>query len=193
MALSDGMGSGSAARRESQAALRLLYRCFKAGYSRAQALKAVNSLMVSCAGEDVFATLDLCLLDLYEGRATIEKLGACTSFLVHDGKCEALEADTLPMGMLLDVQPCSRSVEVDVGDLLIFMTDGVADTFPQGQEGLMLAIDRLRAQSPQTISRALLERALRVQGGQAGDDMTVLCVRIVESGMEEYRQGRKRG
>lgn len=193
VALSDGMGSGSAARRESQAALRLLYRCFKAGYSRAQALKAVNSLMVSCAGEDVFATLDLCLLDLYEGRATIEKLGACTSFLVHDGKCEALEADTLPMGMLLDVQPCSRSVEVDVGDLLIFMTDGVADTFPQGQEGLMLAIDRLRAQSPQTISRALLERALRVQGGQAGDDMTVLCVRIVESGMEEYRQGRKRG
>lgn len=192
IALSDGMGSGSAARRESQAALRLLYRCFKAGYSRSQALKAVNSLMVSCAGEDVFATLDLCLLDLYEGRATIEKLGACTSYLLHEGKCEAFEADTLPMGMLCDVQPCSRAFEIVPGDLLIFMTDGVADTFPEGQEGLIRAVEHLRLKSPQMICQAILERALRVQGGQAGDDMTVLCVRIVESEATEYRRADKR-
>ena len=187
-ALSDGMGSGGAARRESQATLRLLERCLRTGYSRAQALKAVNSLMLACAGEDVFATLDLCLLDLYEGRATLDKLGACTSFLLRGDECEAFEADALPLGMLPDVQPCSRQIELETGDLIVMMTDGVADAIPGGMEGVRQAILSARAQEPRALCRSLIERALRAQRGAAGDDMTVMCVRIVPTGARERRR-----
>ncbi len=189
-ALSDGMGSGGTARRESQATLRLLERCLRTGYSRAQTLKAVNSLMLSCAGEDVFATLDLCLLDLYAGRATLDKLGACTSFLLRGADCEAFTADALPLGMLPDVQPCSRQIELEAGDLIVMMTDGVADAFPRGEDGIRQAILQTQAQGTKALCSSLIERALRAQRGAAGDDMTVMCVRIVPTGARERRRAR---
>ncbi len=178
LALSDGMGSGPKARSESRATLQLLQQCLRAGYSRTQALSAVNGLLLSCAGEEMFATMDMCLLDLHSGEAAFEKLGACTSFVVRGGNCRPIAGETLPLGILTQVQPRSFRMRLMEGDLIVMTSDGVADAFPGGEAGMAHVLEKLHALPAQTISDVLMQRALQNQGECPLDDMTVLAARV---------------
>ncbi len=179
LAISDGMGSGTRAQQESHATLALLRQCLGAGYTRAQALMAVNGLLLACAGEDMFATMDLCMVDLHNGEVAFEKLGACTSYVIHGDTCRAIAGETLPLGILHNVRPRSHRLRLQEGDVVVMVSDGVADAFPNGDEGIMRALAGMRTLPAQHIADALLKRALVQQGGRALDDMTVLCVRLM--------------
>ena len=176
LALSDGMGSGAGARQESHAALSLLVESLRAGYTRSQAIDVVNALMLMCTGREMYATMDLCVADLHSGEAAFEKLGACASYVVREGEVRALGADTLPMGVLPDVESHSLRMTLRPGDVVLLMTDGVADAFPGGEEGLREAIGKLYWLHPQAVGEKLIAQAL--SSGEAKDDMAVLCARV---------------
>ena len=79
-ALSDGMGHGNQAAMESRQAVELLRMCLDAGYDRAQTLTAVNGMMLLVGQGERFTTMvDLFLLDLWTGKASLDKLGAAGS------------------------------------------------------------------------------------------------------------------
>ncbi|MBR5561168.1 MAG: SpoIIE family protein phosphatase [Clostridia bacterium] len=176
LALSDGMGSGVSARQESHAALSLLAESLRAGYTRAQALDVVNALMLMCTGREMYATMDLCVCDLHTGETAFEKLGACVSYVVREGEVRAIGADTLPVGVLPDVESHSLRMTLQPGDVVVMMTDGVADAFPGGGEALRMAIEKLCWLHPQAVGERLIAQA--VGEGNARDDMTVLCARV---------------
>jgi len=176
LALSDGMGSGVGARQESHAALSLLVESLRAGYTRSQAIDVVNALMLMCTGREMYATMDLCVIDLHSGEAAFEKLGACASYVVREGEVRALRADTLPMGVLPDVQSHSLRMTLRPGDVILLLTDGVADAFPGGEEGLRMAIEKLYWLHPQAVGEKLIAQAVTPEGEQ--DDMAVLCARV---------------
>ena len=176
LALSDGMGSGVSARQESYAALALMVESLRAGYTRAQALDVVNALMLMCTGREMYATMDLCVIDLHTGETAFEKLGACPSYIVREGEVRAIGADTLPVGVLPDVEPRSLRMTLRPGDVVILLTDGVAEAFPGGEEGLRTAIERLYWLHPQAVGDKLIAQALGAGG--AKDDMAVLCARV---------------
>ena len=178
LALSDGMGSGPRASQESRATLSLLRQCLAAGYTRAQALVAVNELLLSCGGEDMYATMDLCLLDLHTGEAAFEKLGACTSYVVRGQSCRPIAGETLPLGILAGVRPRSCRLRLRAGDLVVMLSDGVADAYPGGEESMVRVLTKLHALPAQSVADALLQRALAVQSDHPRDDMTVLCARL---------------
>lgn len=181
IALSDGMGSGEKAYQESQATLHLLLQCLKAGYTRSQALIAVNSILLSCAGSEMFATMDLCLVDLHTGETAFEKLGACTSFVIRAGECRAIGADTLPMGVIAQVEPRSYRMRLREDDLIVMVSDGIADSYPNGEAEISKLLVKMHNMHPQIISDTVLNRALRLHGGIAVDDMTVVCTKIQRS------------
>lgn len=176
MALSDGMGSGVSARQESHAALSLLAESLHAGYTRAQALDVVNALMLMCTGREMYATMDLCVCDLHTGETAFEKLGACASYVVRGGEVRAIGADTLPVGVLPDVESHSLRMTLEPGDVVVMMTDGVTEAFPGGEEALRLAIEKLCWLHPQAVGERLI--AQTAEEGQARDDMAVLCARV---------------
>lgn len=176
LALSDGMGSGVSALQESHAALSLLVESLRAGYTRAQALDVVNALMLMCTGREMYATMDLCVVDLHSGETAFEKLGACASFIVREGEVRSIGADTLPVGVLENVESRSLRMTLRAGDVVIMMTDGVADAYPGGEEALRAAIARLYWLHPQAVGEKLIAGALG--DGQARDDMAVLCARV---------------
>lgn len=179
LALSDGMGSGLGARQESHAALSLLVESLRAGYTRSQAIDVVNALMLMCTGREMYATVDLCVIDLHGGEAAFEKLGACASYVVREGEVRALRADTLPVGVLPDVESHSLRMTLREGDVILLMTDGVYDAFPGGEEGMRQAIEKLYWLHPQAVGEKLIAQALLT--GEARDDMAVLCARVVKS------------
>lgn len=176
LALSDGMGSGAGALQESHAALHLMVESLRAGYTRAQALDVVNALMLMCTGREMYATMDLCVCDLHSGETAFEKLGACASYIVRDGEVRSIGADTLPVGVLPDVEAQSLRMTLCEGDVVVMMTDGVADAYPGGEEALREAVGKLAWLHPQAVGERLIAQALT--DGKAKDDMAVLCARV---------------
>jgi len=180
LALSDGMGSGVNAMQESHAALSLMVESLRAGYTRAQALDVVNALMLMCTGREMYATMDLCVMDLHSGEAAFEKLGACASYVVREGEVRAIGSDTLPVGVLPDVESKSLRMTLRQGDVVILMTDGVAGGFPGGEEALCAAIQKLSRLHPQAVGERLIAQCL--DDGAPRDDMAVLCARVGKGG-----------
>ena len=124
------MGSGISARQESHAALELMVESLRAGYTRAQALDVVNALMLMCTGREMYATMDLCVCDLHSGETAFEKLGACASYIVRDGEVRTIGADTLPVGVLPEVESRSLRMTMQTGDVVVMMTTPCATHIP---------------------------------------------------------------
>ena len=178
-ALSDGMGHGAEARRESGQTTALLQLCLEAGYTREQALTVVNGMMLSATQGERFATVDLLTVDLWSGRMTLDKLGAANSCLVQADDLTWLSGDALPLGIL--EQASSRTCEARLtgGDTLLMMSDGVEDAFAT-QEALLEAVRAASLQpTAQQAAEWLLHAAAEASGGEQRDDQTVVAVRLI--------------
>ena len=65
----------------------------------------MNALLLNRGGEDMFATVDLLILDLSTGEAELVKLAACPTLILRDGALRRVEGGRLPLGILEKVQP----------------------------------------------------------------------------------------
>ncbi len=184
LALSDGMGHGAGARDESWKTLELLSLCLGAGYTRAQAMTAVNGAMLSATGGEKFATVDLCLIDLWSGQAFMNKLGACASFIIQGQKIHTVEGAALPLGIIEHVVPMEHRFSLSEGDMLVMMSDGVSEVFEE--ETIIGMIRAHRDDTPQQLADCMLDEAKCAQDGKPIDDMTVLCARV--SGKDRRRR-----
>ena len=177
LALSDGMGHGAGAQEESKKTLELLSLCLEAGYSRTQAMTAVNGAMLSATGGEKFATVDLCLMNLWTGETVMNKLGACASFILQGQKLTTVEGAALPLGIIEHAQPMEHTFILVEGDVLLLVSDGVMDAFPKDR-GIPRILQQQRDQTPQRLADILLREAIMQQNGLPADDMTVLCARV---------------
>ena len=190
--LSDGMGHGDAAHAESKETLELLSLCLDAGYPVPAALDAINSVMLGCTDGEQYATVDLCVADLWQSTATLDKLGACPSLLITGTSVRTLESSALPLGILPEVRACSHVFAFGDGDMLIQFTDGLSDACG-GMQALerqaeLILHDQLH-RSPEAVCTALLSAAMRRSGGVPPDDMTVLCTLFKKRGGRRRDRG----
>ncbi len=180
LALSDGMGSGKKAQTESESALRLLKRFLVAGAPATMALSAVNELLLLRSGDEMFATADVCMLDLCGCRAQFVKLGCCASVVLRRDKPILVEGGRLPLGVLQKVSPMEKTLRMQVGDLIVMVTDGVLDGSREGDmEWLLSMIRRYKDEPPQKLCERLVSLSA-ARGGGRKDDMTALVARVGE-------------
>lgn len=177
LALSDGMGHGAGAQEESRKTLELLSLCLEAGYTRTQAMTAVNGAMLSATGGEKFATVDLCMMNLWTGETVMNKLGACASYILQGQKLQTVEGAALPLGIIEHATPMEHSFTLGEGDMLLLVSDGVTDAFPE-EESIPRLLRQHRGQPPQRIADTLLREAIMQENGLPRDDMTVLCARV---------------
>ena len=78
MCLSDGMGSGMDACRESEIVVELLEQFLESGFTQEAAARMVNSALVLKGQEGMFSTVDICAVDLYTGICEFLKAGAAS-------------------------------------------------------------------------------------------------------------------
>lgn len=178
--LSDGKGSGDAANLQSSETVRLLCRLLYAGFSPTSAVRLANSVLGQQPDEEGFATIDLMLVDLSEPRADFIKSGASATYLKRQNIVKRIESQSLPAGILDEADMELKSEPLQNGDLLVMLSDGVADAFSD-EKFLMSEINRLsRHNSPRQLSAALLDSAKQQKGNHAYDDMTVVAARLAE-------------
>lgn len=187
MCLSDGMGSGVEASRESGKVVELLEQFLESGFSKETAARMVNSALVLQRDEGRFSTLDICTIDLYTGICDFLKAGASTTFIRRDHWVEAISSASLAAGLVQQLDYETTSRKLYHGDFVIMVTDGVLDALPpeKEEETLKELILQLRYRTPREMARELLERVMEYSEYEAKDDMTVLVTGMWKK--QEYR------
>lgn len=181
VALSDGMGNGERARAESSTALTILQQLLASGMDEKLAIKSVNSVLLLRSPDEMYATVDMALVDLYSAFTTFLKIGSTPSFIKRGTEVIPITANNLPVGILQDIDVDLISVQLHPGDVLIMMTDGIYDApgYAVNKELWMKrVISEIDVDIPQQFADILLERIVRQQHGEIIDDMTVIVARI---------------
>lgn len=174
LAISDGMGSGVEARRESAEAIALLSDLISVGFSMDDAIDCVNRLLLKRGDGDMYATLDAAMLDLGTATVQLAKHGAPPSYVLRGGRVHSIYAEALPVGIIEGAPAPVQTLRLQRGDILIMMTDGVADAL--GRDLTAAIVDNVpSAETANAAANAILSAAK--EKGYA-DDMTVMLAKI---------------
>lgn len=181
--LSDGMGSGKTAGMDSRAAVTMLRALFSAGFDPDTAISLVNSVLVLKSAEDSFATIDLMLVNSRTMHAEFMKVGAAASFLKRGNAVRTFSCGSLPAGILSSPDTARLSSKVEAGDMLIMISDGIADPGREAADASWLCdvIRSYNGNDPRDLSQTILRHAREKCGGHISDDMTVLCAAVCEN------------
>ena len=181
LAISDGMGSGPEARKSSKIAIKMLERLLTSGFNKDTALKLINTTISDNTDEDMYATLDVNILDLYKGEMNFIKNGACPTFIKRRGKVEILKSIALPTGILDNIDLIEYNYELQDGDIIVMCSDGVLDSskdYLNKELWIQEVLEEIETDDSQRIADILLNEARDNDFGKEKDDMTVIVCKI---------------
>jgi serine phosphatase RsbU (regulator of sigma subunit) len=146
------------------------------GVELAEQARLANDALAEQAGESQFVTGLLVRIDLAKATAGIVNAGHPPPLRIRAGRVDQLrlEADP-PFGVQLGNEYRVQSLPLQVGDRLIFVTDGMLE-----RDAELMNIGAILTASigmhPREAVQDLTRAVLKVSGGQLRDDATALCL-----------------
>lgn len=176
--LSDGMGTGDEAARDSAEVVGILEKFLRSGVDPAVAMKILNSVMLLKSQDSWgYATVDLMCVDLFTGDACFYKYGAAPSYVCSPKGVRRIKGETLAAGLGGGVGAAPDIVRMRLrpGCTAVIASDGViVDADDEWIKALLSrGFDDMKA-----LARSTLKEAEKLYG--ANDDMTVVTVRVEE-------------
>ncbi len=181
LAISDGMGSGPEAMKSSKIAIKMLERLLTAGFDKDVSLKLINSTLVANTKEDMYATLDIEILDLFNGNMEFIKNSACPTYVKRNGEVQLLKSVALPTGILNNVDLVVYDYDLQDGDILVMCSDGIIDSnkeYLNKQVWLKYLLEDIESTDAQKIADIIIGEAIDNDFGVQKDDMTVMVAKI---------------
>ena len=174
--LSDGMGSGREAQRESQMTLRLLEQFLQAGIAPEPALRTLNAALNLRSDEQgSFTTIDLLAADLTGRQASLYKYGASPTYIKRQGTVRRLAGASLPAGLQeADAEPQAIRFPLEENTFLLMISDGVADGGDDQWVQDLLA--GWQGDDPNVLTSLVLREAY--QRRQGDDDRSAICLHL---------------
>lgn len=186
--LSDGTGSGQRASVNSGKVLDLMEKMLEAGFGIETAVNMTNTAFLAKGEEQNHPTLDVCSIDLYKGSCELWKAGGAMTLLKREDNVDKIAQGALPLGIFQNLDIPSWNRELQDGDYLIFMTDGVPDALSEMdlagfscEEMIAEVVRTMQERNPQEMAEKLLQFVLKNSNGHIQDDMMVLVVGIWEN------------
>jgi len=172
--LSDGMGSGREAQRESQLTLRLVEQFLKAGIEPEPALKTLNAALNLRSDEQgSFTTIDLMAVDLGTREAALYKYGAAPTYIKRQGSVRRLTGSALPAGLQeAGSGPTAVKFPLEAGSFVVLVSDGVADS--GGDQWLQDLLAGWQGEDPNVLTSLVLSECWQRRHGD--DDRSVICL-----------------
>ncbi|MDD3220130.1 MAG: SpoIIE family protein phosphatase [Lachnospiraceae bacterium] len=180
MCLSDGMGSGLEACKESEEVVELMGQFLQTGFSKETTARLINSALLLQQNQGMYSTLDICSVDLYSGSCDFLKAGAAATFIKKKHWIETISSASMGVGLLYRVDYEETIRNVESGDYVIMVTDGVLDALPvqREEETMKEILMQTQKVSPKEMGKEILEKVLTYCDFRAYDDMTVLVAGI---------------
>lgn len=187
--LSDGMGSGEAASRDSEAVIELLEQFLSAGFDEKTAVRLINSVLLLRTEGKSYSTVDISVINPHGGTCEFIKLGASGTYIKRDGWIERVESATLPVGMFGETDYDRKEKKLFDGDYVIMTSDGVPEALGDHLEAVLFAAGRRPTdRTPQGVAGEILKAALELCEYKPKDDMTVLVAEIIKKQPPYYLQ-----
>lgn len=180
--LSDGMGSGLEASEESSAAVQMMKKFSQAGFNETDAVNTINSVFsLKFSEEENFCTMDISNIDLYTGKCNFIKVGSADSFIKKGRDIDIINSNTLPVGVMDDIDIQTVEKKLSDGDMIVMVSDGVLDYSSEVLGKTDWIVEFLKDTiftDPKELSLKLMERALELSGGKAKDDMSIAVSKV---------------
>ncbi len=125
MLLSDGMGVGGRAAVDSAMVTGLMSRLIKSGFGYDCSLKIINSSMLFKSTDESLATVDISVIDLFNGTTEFYKAGSAPTIVRRRGRTAKAQSNSLPAGILKDVNFDRAQITLKNEDIVLMMSDGV--------------------------------------------------------------------
>ena len=181
IALSDGMGSGEDARQSSNKALKMLENLLLSGFDKKTSLELINSSLIN-QNEEIFATLDIAIVDLYLGNIEFIKSGACPTYIKNRNKVQIIKANSLPAGIINDTNLQLFDRDIVVGDIMLMCTDGILDSnieYKNKELWVKYLLEDIETTNTKKIADLVLNEAVDNSYGVAKDDMSVVVCKFL--------------
>lgn len=164
--LCDGMGSGQAAMEESLSTVRMLRGLLTAGFQPDDALQLLNSIYL-LRDDGAFSTVDLVQMNLETGAVTLWKWGSAPTYVKRGEYVEKIGTALPPPGLEGTGKAERIELSLEIGDLLILLSDGAAT--PETEEQIRL----YGGKSPKELASRIIDR-----GGDREDDRTAVVLKL---------------
>ena len=181
LALSDEMGSGPEARKSSKIAIKMLERLLEAGFDKDISIKLINSTLIANLEDDMYATLDIAILDLFKGNLEFIKNGACPTFVKRNKEIQILKSLSLPTGIVENADLTVYDYDLQPGDILVMCTDGIIESnteYVNKELWVKYLLEDIQTNDAQQIADLILSEAIDNNYGKQKDDMTVIVAKV---------------
>src|SRR5450432_3050568 len=184
IALGDVSGKGTAAALYGAVAIGIMRSLAPQKLQPAEMLRQMNHLVSERRIEGRFMTA--CYATWQKGRQKLRVANAGQSqpLLYKDGRCDKIDLTGFPLGIFEEVQYDEWGVTLDIGNILVFHSDGLAET--ANSEGQFFGTERLRTlieKNHEKNSAELADVILRevdwfTQNAPLSDDRTLVIVKV---------------
>lgn len=181
LAVSDGMGSGPEARKSSQIVIKMLQRLLNSGFEKSTSIDLINTSLLNVS-EDVFATLDIAIVDLYKGNVEFIKSGACPTYIKDGKKVQIIKSLALPAGILKDITGEIFDKDIENEEIMVMCTDGIIDSnveYKNKELWVKYLLEDIENANPQKIADIVLNESIDNNFGKVKDDMSVIVCKFV--------------
>ena len=182
VAISDGMGSGEEARQSSSKALKMLENLLLSGFDKKTSLELINSSLIN-QNEEIFATLDIAIIDLYKGNVELIKSGACPTYIKSKNSVQVIKANSLPAGIINESSLQSFDRDISSGEILLMCSDGILDSnveYKNKELWVKYLLEDIETNNTKKIADLVLNEAIDNGYGTAKDDMSVVVCKFLD-------------
>jgi stage II sporulation protein E len=179
-AISDGMGSGANARKSSQIVVKMLQRLLNSGFSKDVSVDLINSNLLN-VGDDVFATLDIAIVDLYNGSIEFIKSGCSPTYIKNKRRIQLIKSISLPTGAIKDSTQEVFDKDIDSGDTIVMCSDGIIDSnieYKNKELWVKYLLEDIEIDNPQKIADIILQESIDNNFGKIKDDMSIITFKL---------------
>lgn len=166
--ISDGMGHGKKASKESTQALNILRNFLELGINPEKAISCCNALLFDKNKEN-FNTLDLLEYDYFDNEIKLYKNGSGVTYLKKGNEVEKIVSENLPLGIVENISVNRLNISSDT-KFIVMTSDGIKKDFT----------DTLRKTKAKN-SKSLTQELISYEGEGIDDDQTIMVINVIKA------------
>jgi serine phosphatase RsbU (regulator of sigma subunit) len=184
----DGQRSGKSAKAISNVVARKAVSLLADGVRDGAAARAAHDYLRTMRGGQVSATLEIVSVDLGTRTIVVSRNSHCPAIVMRgqDGECQLLEEPSEAIGIHARTRPVIVELPI-VPDLhVVVFTDGIlsaGERYSDKLDAMAFVREQLQQCTDEACARwladALLARAVELDRGRPGDDISVVVVSVV--------------
>ena len=181
LAISDGMGSGEKAKKASKFVINSLNTLLSKGFEQEETIKLINSELNFNKDSEMYATVDMAVLDLFKGNLLLSKNGACNTYIKTKKGVNIFKGENLPVGIVDETSLDVQETELNDGDIILMCSDGLLECGIESKsDWVQEFLGNINVTNVQKIADLIVNEAVDNCYGIPKDDITVIVAKIVK-------------